>query len=115
VGRRCIWLVVGALPKIFFNFFDKRELSYYLINNKEIKMSSRKFYKTIIQVEVLSEDPFTYNSLSDIDDSISFGDCSGTYITIKEKRISGKLAAKSLIAQGSDPEFFMLDKNGKDI
>ena len=41
--------------------------------------NDRKFYRTLIQVEVLSEEPFECESLEDVHDAITTGDCSGKY------------------------------------
>ena len=76
-------------------------------------MSTRKFCKTVIQVTVLSEGPFEYENLNDIYFAITDGDCSGEVKTVEAKYISGRQAAKELMAQGSDPEFFQLTKSGR--
>lgn len=36
-----------------------------------------KFYRTVIQVEVLSEDPFECTDLGEVNYAIAEGDCSG--------------------------------------
>lgn len=76
-----------------------------------------KYYRTIIQVEVLSEDsPLTnVDSLHDVASAIDEGDCSGKVKITKVEELTGKQAAKALKAQGSDPEFFMLDDDGNPI
>ena len=79
-------------------------------------MSKRKFYKTIIQLEVLSEYPIEDKTLGDINYEIDEGDCSGLYTTLVQDEIcDGKEMAELLIKQGSEPEFFMLDENGNDL
>jgi len=76
-------------------------------------MTERKFYKTIIQVEILSEEALPSGlSLTDIDFIISEGDCSGQLQTISEEVLDGKQAAQALLKQGSDPDFFMLTEEG---
>lgn len=77
--------------------------------------SKRKFYKTEIKVTVLSEDPYDYESLSQVAFDIEGGDCSGEVKVIKKERLTGKEAAKALQKQGSDPEFFQLTEEGEDI
>lgn len=76
----------------------------------------RKFYRTIVEVEVLSEEPFPdVTDLDAIHYMVTEGDCSGK-VSIKEtKEIDGKTAADLLKAQGSDPEFFMLTEDGNDV
>lgn len=79
--------------------------------------SKRKFYKTIFYVEVLSEDtPLEdVDSLHDIAYAIDEGDCSGMVNNVKSVRLTAQKAAQALIEQGSDPEFFQLDKNGNEL
>ncbi len=40
-------------------------------------MTTRKFYKTIIKVEVLSEAPFNPSNLGEVHEAVTEGDCSG--------------------------------------
>lgn len=76
-------------------------------------MTKRKFYKTTVEIEILTEDtPYDASSLENIGYDISSGDCSGTWKITKSKTLNGKQAAKALIAQGSDPEFFGIDSLG---
>jgi len=80
------------------------------------KMSTRKFYKTVIQLEVLSEEPINdCVSLEELSREIEGGDFSGQLETVSSKEVSGKKMAKLLLKQGSDTEFFMLDEDGNDI
>lgn len=75
----------------------------------------RKFYKTVIQTTVLSEEPFEYENLSQVNSAITAGDCSGKVETVEAKELSGKEMAQALLAQGSDPQFFQIDENGESI
>lgn len=77
-------------------------------------LSTRQFHKSIIQVEVLSEEPLVYNSLEDIHYAITEGDCSGMHTLVRSEILDGAAAAKALLAQGSDPGFFLLTENGED-
>jgi len=75
--------------------------------------SKRKFFKTIIQVEVLSEDePYKFNYLNELYYDITDGHCSGDIEVISQEQLTPEEAAKALIAQRSDPDFFGLDKDG---
>ena len=78
-------------------------------------MPKKKYYRTIIQIEVLSEDPYGYESLSQTAYDIEEGECSGDVKVLKTEAISGKEMAEALTAQGSDPEFFQLDEEGNPI
>lgn len=78
--------------------------------------SKRTFYKTIISIEVLSEDPLPDQiDLNDIAYGITDGDWSGTVEKSFEKTLTGPETAVALADQGSDPEFFQLDEDGNDI
>lgn len=76
--------------------------------------SKRKFYKTTITTVVLSEEPFRYETLADMQEQIYAGDCSGTF-TDKSEELSAKEIVNALKEQGSDPEFFQLDKDGNEL
>jgi len=76
--------------------------------------SKRKFYKTTITTVVLSEEPFQYEHLGDVQEQIYTGDCSGTFTDTSEV-LSAKEIVKALKKQGSDPEFFQLDKDGNEL
>jgi len=77
--------------------------------------SKRKFYKTIITVEVLSEDPRSFGGdLEFLNHAITEGDCSGHVTESPSEEVDGPTMAKLLEAQGSDSGFFMLDADGND-
>ena len=79
-------------------------------------MANRKFYKTVIQVEILSEEPI--GDMTDLDTihyETTYGRWSRSTAVKKQITMNGLAMAKALIAQGSDPEFFMLDANGENI
>lgn len=79
-------------------------------------MSKRKFYRTVIQVEVISETPIGEMDMSTIIHEMNYGDLSGKCDTqIQDEEVDGKRAAEILMDQGSDTEFFQLDENGNDI
>jgi hypothetical protein len=77
----------------------------------------RKFYRTVIQIEILSEDePFgDGKTLEEINDEITYGHCSGKITTETQEEMTAGRTALHLIAQGSDPAFFMLDKDGNNL
>ena len=77
--------------------------------------SKRKFYRTVIQVEILSEEPYSGNDLETIQYDITDGHCSGKIIDIeRNQEKTGQEMAGLSKEQGSDPEFFQLDENGND-
>lgn len=74
-----------------------------------------KFFKTIVTVTVISKDaPPSFESLSDLHDCITDGDCSGSWDEASTK-ITGKQAADLLQEQASDPSFLGIDEDGNDI
>jgi len=76
----------------------------------------RKFYKSIIEITVLSEDrPCEFNSLGDLTYLINDGPYSGEIVIKEEKVVSSQEMARLLMDQSSDPEFFNLDEDGKDL
>lgn len=78
--------------------------------------TSRKFFKTTFTVEVLSETtPVNGLSLAEIAFEIDEGDCSGAVTEVEVVELSPKQAAKALINQGSDSEFFQLSEDGEDL
>lgn len=77
-------------------------------------MTNRKFYRTIITVEVLSEDPYQCESLSELAYDVDEGECSGKTTVEKTEEVDGTTMALLLMAQGSDPEFFRIDDEGND-
>lgn len=81
---------------------------------EKVLAKTTNFYKTIIQIEVLSEGRFEWDSLEDISMRI-LDDCSGKITEISNKKISAKEAAKELISHNSDPAFFGLDDEGNFI
>ena len=77
-------------------------------------MTDRKFYKTVLQVEVLSEAPYQPESLAQVHHDITEGDCSGKWQVVRTKELNGQQAARALTGQASDPGFFSLTRAGED-
>lgn len=79
-------------------------------------MSKRKFFRTLVRVEVLSEDhPAEFDDLEDLAYSTNEGPYVGRMLVLKPDRLTGKEAADQLYRMGSEPGFFMLDDNGEDV
>jgi len=76
--------------------------------------SERKFYVTTITVTVLSEEPYTFDSLHDVWYNSNYGETSAAY-TSTSREVGGEEMAKLLTEQGSDPEFFRLTIDGMDL
>lgn len=81
----------------------------------KVKCSTRKFYRTVFQIEVLSEEELPIDMclravMSECEDGPYSGDVQKRVETI----IDGRQAAKALQKQGSDPGFFGLTDQGED-
>ena len=82
---------------------------------KNTMASKRKFYKTIIEVEILSEEPYTPEFLEHVAADIKTGDHSGVWGIRSSEEIDAPTTAKLLQEHASDSEFFRLDTEGNDI
>jgi hypothetical protein len=80
-------------------------------------MTDRKFYRRVIQFEILSEEPIDdCLSLSQIDYETIEGRFSGAFLDdAVNEEVDGEAMAKLLVAQGSDPEFFRLSEDGEPL
>jgi ABC-type Na+ transport system ATPase subunit NatA len=79
-------------------------------------MSSRKFFKTVITVTVLSEDgPPEWNNLRDLHYLIEQGPCVGKFGLGNTTKITAKRMVGELLDAGSGPDFFQLDEDENDI
>lgn len=72
----------------------------------------KPIYKTIIQVEVLSEDKYGETDLRGIYADIIGGGCSGIVNIKSSKQLLGKKAVDAIEKQGSSPDFFLMDEKG---
>ena len=79
------------------------------------RQSKRTFHKTTIEVEILSEDPVDFSNLAEVHAAITDGECSGCFTVTGRKAITAKQAAKALLLQGSEPEFFRITKDGREM
>lgn len=73
------------------------------------KEATMKYYKTIVVVEVLSNEPLQNPSLYEIAREIRSGGWSGNYEIGASEEVSKEKMAELLIAQGSDPAFLIQD------
>lgn len=78
-------------------------------------MTDRKFYKKVIPIEVLSEEPIPDGmEISDIALEAINGDYSMRVLPSTDTVLNGKEAADALFEQTSDPSFFQLTPEGND-
>jgi hypothetical protein len=78
-------------------------------------MTQRTFYKTVVQVTVLSEGELPSMDLDGIHEAITTGDCSGHVVYVSSEKLDGKQAVEALEEQASDSCFFFLTPEGEDI
>jgi hypothetical protein len=73
------------------------------------------YFRTIVEIEILSEDDPWDGELSDLLNDITDGDCSGTMKIKSNEEVTPRRMARLLQAQDSDPGFFGLDANGNEL
>jgi len=80
-------------------------------------MTKKKLYRTIIQYEIISEEPIESMSLEDIAEETTNGSMSGMFLenVVTNEKLTGIAAVNAVKAQGSSPEFFFMDDKGNDI
>ena len=82
-------------------------------------MRKKILYRTVIEVEILSEEPLNpedCDNLKTIDYEITEGSWSGKTETKKiNQKLKGIKAADATRRQGSSTDFFFMDKEGNDI
>jgi hypothetical protein len=77
--------------------------------------SKRNFFCTTVTVKILTEGtPVQPCRLSDLDAVVRSGDVSGSVVFHPAKRLSGRGAAKALVANGSKPALLGLTRTGAD-
>jgi hypothetical protein len=76
---------------------------------------ARRYYRTVIQIEVLSTDPTPRDAeLETVAWQIREGDWSGDTTIVSVEEVDAQRMAELLIAQGSDPEFLLGDEEDDD-
>lgn len=79
--------------------------------------SNRRFHRSVIQIEILSEEPLPDHTLCNlelVDAYITDGDCSGKITILSKEEVDSKTMVELLRKQDSDPSFFRLDDEGGD-
>ena len=78
-------------------------------------MTKRTFSKTVISIEVISEEPIPDGmELDRIVQECRDGDYSMRPLRHQAMKLNGRQAAATLRRQGSSPSFFRLDHDGND-
>ena len=80
-------------------------------------MAKKTIYKTVIQIEFLSDEPLNDNdNLDDLIYRAYQGDLSSKESTVLLNRpLNGRQAVNAIKNQGSDTEFFGIDSRGEEI
>jgi hypothetical protein len=76
--------------------------------NEPMSAEKKRYYRTVVQVEILSQTPYEFQTLEHLAADLTDGDCSGQVKVVSSQVVNGKQMAKLLFKQGSDPEFFSL-------
>lgn len=75
--------------------------------------TKKKLYYKRIVVDVLSEYPIPEHiSLTDLEFEMNEGEYVGTMEVKKDQEVTGRKAAKMVMAMGSDPTFFGMNEFG---
>lgn len=83
---------------------------------EEMAMTERKFYKRVVQVTVISDEPFASGENRYIVRCLlNDGPDVGSFETVSEAVLDGKQAVEELLNVGSDSTFFELDEEGNDV
>lgn len=82
--------------------------------NKSNDGCGGKYYRTVIQVEILSNDPYEFTSLEDAAYDIVDGGCSGKANVVLSEEITPKVTAQLLIEHGHSPAFLLSDEDLED-
>jgi len=75
------------------------------IDTLRAELEGNQFYRTVITVEVLTNEPFFFENLADVHYAVTEGHASGTFFVESEETVTEETMRELLIAQGSDPEF----------
>lgn len=78
----------------------------------------KPIFRTVFVYEVISDEPILDSvSLETIANETTNGSWSGRFLdnSVHNEELTGKAAVEAITAQGSDPEFFMLDNEGNEI
>ena len=88
-------------------------------NHKPIsnKMKKKTIYRTVIEIEILSEEPIPEGlDLEEIEGECQDGEYSGKHeLKVSNQKLVGIKAANATRAQGSSPDFFMMDEEGNEL
>ena len=68
----------------------------------------KKLHKTVIQIEVLSEDFYDFWGLESLARDIILGECSGLTKIVSQEELTHEQSILECQKQGTDPEFFQL-------
>jgi len=77
---------------------------------------AKKLYRTVVMIEILSDEPYHATDLENIRYDITDGHCSGMISDeIRNQELTGKEAVDKVKEQGTDIGFFDMDEEGNEI
>lgn len=69
--------------------------------------TAEDLHRTVIEVEVLSDQAYSCTDLEQIANDVIYGGCSGSSKIVSSQKMTREEAAKALLKQGSDPNFLL--------
>jgi hypothetical protein len=75
---------------------------------------SEKYYRQVVTVTVLSNNPIQFNNLAELGEMIESCECSGEVSEGPSEELTKEQMTEALIAQGSDPGFLIMDFSDDD-
>lgn len=75
-------------------------------------LDDRTFYKTVIQIEILSEGPFVWDELDDIHAEIMDGAASGRIEEVSQEELTLEELEEECNKHHTDSEFFLGEEDG---
>jgi hypothetical protein len=72
------------------------------------------YHRTVLTIEVLSEDEPYEGGLEKLSYEITEGSCSGAILDETYEEVTPERMAELLVAQGSDPAFFGLNEDAEE-
>jgi len=118
----------GEVEEVFTNCYNaephagvkyREDLKDYFCDDcyQKRRPSVRKFFKTRYVLDILAEDkPFEVATVEDLGKELQdMCDFSVDITDTRTEELTARQAARALIKQGSDSEFFGLDEKGNDI
>jgi hypothetical protein len=104
-----VWDVSGG-----FKYLACEDCQHISRNRTMTNDKTRKFYRTVVVFDVLSEHPTNDMDLPELAEACDSGDCVGMVYSRHQEQIPRDEVVRRSTEMGSEPGFFSLDENGDD-